>query len=397
MVSKSILVSKLSPYLSKKKIIVYDQKTNDIIEELIKNHKINSSEYDKISKYFYNDNVLVIAKNLFDFCKKNIDYVIEKGTDQTLRSPAAILINGSGDCKQYSQFICGILDSINRNYKKIDCCYRFAAYNDNKEIQHVFVVVKHNNKEYWIDPVLNYFNEKKQYNFKKDKKMSLYQISGVKKMHCSGDEIGFSLRLKDISLKNLKRLVVNVATFPARQAFLAIVSVNAFDLAKKIAKGILKDRQKMFHFWTNIGGDFNALLRAVNNKQSEFKVSGFKIGDPATGTVAVVASPIVVACLAVLKEIGIDDKNIGKSIKNIVIDKTAEVIKNNGKALIENGVKQVVKIVNGNPVLVVTKADPTEITNEVPNEVTPMGTKKDNTLLYVGGAALALYLFNKKK
>jgi hypothetical protein len=413
--SKNFIVSKLGKYKGEKKVILYDQKANDIINELCKNHNINKSEYDKISRYFYHNDLVLTAKHLFDFCKKNINYVIERGTDQTLRSPGAILINGNADCKQYSQFIGGILDSINRLYQPVNWVYRFAAYNGNEEVQHVFVVMKYNNLEYWIDPVLNYFNEKKEYNFKKDKKMSLYQVSGI---NDNNEEIGSWLsdrfkhtwvernvinkvRINDISINNVKNFVVKVATFPARQAFLAIVSINAFDLGKSIAKGILKDRAKIKKFWENVGGDFAALLRAVNNQQSQFKVSGSMIGlEPVTTTAAVVASPIIVAITAVLKEIGVDPKNLGDSLKKIVVDKTAEVIKNNGKAFIENGVNHIIENINGQPTLKIEAATQEEIKNNQDNgnNSNPPVTfeKKDNTLLYAGGAALALYLFTKK-
>ena len=124
--------------------------------------------------------------------------IVATGSKQSLRTPAAILINGSGDCKQYSQFIGGCLDAINRNSKKIDWCYRFASYNYNKDIQHVFIVLKINNKEIWIDPVLNELNEKKEYNFKIDKNMSLYQVSGFE-----NEEIG-KIRLKLPKIKSFR-------------------------------------------------------------------------------------------------------------------------------------------------------------------------------------------------
>lgn len=397
MVNKSFLVGKLSPYLGKKKVIVLNQNTSDIIKELIKSHKNNEFEYNKIYKYFDSSNVLNIAKNLFNFCKQNINYKIESGDKQSLRSPAAILINGSGDCKQYSQFIGGILDAINRNSKRIDWCYRFAAYNNNNDIQHVFVVIKINNREYWIDPVLSEFNERKQYNYKIDKKMSLYQISGFQ-----NDEIGKfkikipKIRLKDISIKNIKNLGLKVALAPSRNAFLAIVSFNSFGLGRNLAKAIQKDRNKIKKFWENFGGDFKALLRAVNNRQS-IKVSG-SIGDPATGTAAVAASPILAAVVKLLKDMGIDTKDIGGSVKNILETKAASLIENKGKEVIESGFKSVVrKNPNGSTDLVITDAASTTIqeTDNLPSTEKGPSTK-NNTYLLLGGAAVALYLISKK-
>jgi hypothetical protein len=404
MVSKSVLVGNLSPYLGKKKIILYNQNTNDIIDQLIKSHKLNAKEYDKIYKYFDDTNVLKIAKNLFNFCKKNIKYNIESGNRQSLRTPAAILINGSGDCKQYSQFIGGVLDAINRNSKRINWFYRFAAYNEKKEIQHVFIVIKINNVEYWIDPVLNYFNEKKQFNNKIDKKMSLYQISGM-----DNDEIG-KLRLKfpkikiakgiDRAFKDVKKVVLKVGLAPSRNAFLALVSFNSLGLAKKIARGILKDRRKVELFWKNLGGDFNALLRAVNNRQSQYKVSGYydSIGDPATGTAAAAAAPIIAAVLKVLKEMGVDTEDIAGSVSKLAQKEAVKLIENNGKQIIEGGLKSVLKKSSeGNPQVEVTNATPEDIQQSQNNNVsTGEPTKKNNTILYVGAAAAALYFISKK-
>ena len=68
-------------------------------------------------------------------------------------------------------------------------------------------MLKINNKEIWIDPVLNELNEKKEYNFKIDKNMSLYQVSGFE-----NDEIGkIRLKLPKIKIaKGIKRAVTDV-------------------------------------------------------------------------------------------------------------------------------------------------------------------------------------------
>lgn len=419
MVNKSILVNKLSPYLGQKKIIVYNQNTSDIIKELIKSHTINEKEYDKIYKSFLDPNVLNIAKNLFNFCKKNIKYKIESGSGQSLRTPAAILINGSGDCKQYSQFIGGVLDAINRNGKKINWCYRFAAYNYNKDIQHVFIVIKINNIEYWIDPVLDYFNEKKLYNYKIDKKMSLYQISGFE----NNDQIG-KLKLKipkikiakgikravtdvkkvnikkgiDRAITDVRKVALKVGLAPSRNAFLGLVSLNAFNLGKSLAKGIIKDRRKVEKFWQDIGGNFNALLKAVNNKQSQFRVSGFdSIGEPATGTLAAAAAPIIAAVTKLLKELDIDPKDLVNSATKIAQKQAVKLIENKGQDLIQNGFKSVLnKNDQGVTEVQITEATPAEIMQSGLTPPVATTEKKNNTILYVGAAGLALYFITKK-
>lgn len=403
MVRKSILVNHLQPYTGTKKPIIYNQSTNDIIDELLKAHKVYANQYDKIYKYFDTGNLNSTIKNLFDFCKKNIEYKIESGDSQSLKSPAAILIQGYGDCKQYSQFIAGVLDAINRNSKKINWCYRFASYNNKKQLQHVFVVVKQKNNEVWIDPVLDYLDEKKQYNFKLDK-MALYQISGFENEE--NQQIGLSfkkigrtikkIRIKDISIKNIKNLALKVTLAPSRNAFLGLVSVNAFGLAANLAKAIQKDRSKVQRFWKDVGGDFSALIRAVNNRQSN-KVSGY-IGDPATGTAAAAASPILVAVAKLLKDLGIDPKDLKKSVLSNVENQIAKTINTKGKDLVENGFKSIVKKKpDGSNELVMEPAgiQPTNEFAEKPKaDLTPT---KNNTILYVAGGAAALYLLTKKR
>jgi len=180
MLLKKDLLSKLPIYNGKIGILKYEQNTDDIITHLLKCHDEYKKDYDKIYPYFLGNTLEETCYNIFDFLKKNVLYRIEPSTKQTLKSPSAIMAQGYGDCKQYSQFAGGILDAINRNKYKIDWCYRFASYNNDKELQHVFIVAKDNTgKEIWLDPVLSSFNNRKKYTFKEDKKpMALYKISG---------------------------------------------------------------------------------------------------------------------------------------------------------------------------------------------------------------------------
>ena len=405
MVQKSILVSKLQPYLNQKKVLKYNQTTKDIISELLKSHRLNENEYNKIYKFFEASTIEKTLKNLFDFCKQNIDYRIESGDSQSLKSPAAILIQGYGDCKQYSQFVGGVLDAINRNSKPINWVYRFSSYNVNKDIQHVFIVVKVKSGEIWCDPVLNYLNERKEYNFKKDKNMSLYQISGFE-----NEEIGkFKIKIPKIKIAkgikravaDVKKVVLKVGLAPSRNAFLALVSFNSFNLGKNIAKGILKDRSKVERFWKNLGGDFGALLRAVNNRQSEFRVSGVNyIGDPATGTAAAAAAPILAAIAKLLKDMGIDTKDLAKSVTNIAQKEAVKLIENKGQAIIQDGFKSVIKKgKTGENEVIITPASESNFlpqsTNTMPSNTTTEPSK--NNMILIGAAVVGVYLLTKKK
>jgi hypothetical protein len=238
MVSKVELLQKLKPYVGTLKIVKYDQGTNDIIKELLQSHKEQASEYDKIYPYFIGKNLKETARNIFNFLKRNVRYSIEPGSKQTLKSPSSILAQGYGDCKQYSQFIGGILDAIKRNKGGLDWCYRFASYNPENQIQHVFVVAKDNSGHViWIDPVLSKLDERKKYTFKKDKtpSMALYKISGT-------EEIG-KISLKKLSLKNIAKVAKKVAK-PLSKVVKVATSITPAGAGLNLAKGGLKKLAK---------------------------------------------------------------------------------------------------------------------------------------------------------
>lgn len=185
MLSKEILAKKLSPFLGTEKTLVLNQDTGDIIDGIVSMHDKYRSEYDKIYKYFVGDNVDDTAYNIWCYLKDNFKYNIESEDLQVLRSPASIMNNKVGiDCKNYSLCAAGLLDAYRRK-EKLDfgLDFRFASYDPfNKTPQHVFVVIKENGKEYWLDPVLDEYDLKKQPYYYKDKKinkMALIALSGI--------------------------------------------------------------------------------------------------------------------------------------------------------------------------------------------------------------------------
>ena len=251
-IDKKFILSKLKPYVGTLRILKYDQGTQDIIKELLYVHGQEAAEYDKIYQFFYTGDLASTARNIFKFLKQNVRYVIESGAKQTLKSPSALLVQGYGDCKQYSQFAGGILDAINRNKGGADWAYRFSSYNDKKNIQHVFVVAfDKSGREIWIDPVLPTFNEKKSYKYKIDKRpnnMALYKISGI-------DEGSFGkISLKKLPLKKIAIAVKPIAkkmikvARPVSQAVKVVkfatpagaASVVAKKVIKTVAKGVIK-------------------------------------------------------------------------------------------------------------------------------------------------------------
>lgn len=167
------------------KVMEYDDHTtNDIIETLEKYHPQDRKEYDKISDGFWMGNVKDTAKELFDFLKKNVRYKEEPDSYQTSKSPGVLLHQGYGDCKHYTSFITGVVDSLSRKGYPIDSStYRFVSDTPDKDVHHVFAIVSGDGKSYWTDPVLSRFDQRPIFYKSQSKKMggigAIYRLSGA--------------------------------------------------------------------------------------------------------------------------------------------------------------------------------------------------------------------------
>jgi len=183
MISKNIILGILPPFQNKQNVILENQNVSDIITGILNTHKKYAKDYDKIYQYFIGEDLEQTGRNIFDFLKTNVPYFIESNEFQYLKSPASI-ISTKGDCKSYALFACGVLQAFARNKNPdLEVYYRFASYDPfNKTPEHVYCVVKEYGQEYWIDPVLDRFNQRKEPYFYKDKKlntMALVGLSGI--------------------------------------------------------------------------------------------------------------------------------------------------------------------------------------------------------------------------
>lgn len=343
------LLGILSPFGNTKSMIVENQTTKDIMQQIIETHKKYQNDYDKISQQFWKGSVKATCKYLFDFLKTNVKYDVEPDYRQSVKSPAAILstgryANGGNDCKHYSLFQAGILDSLSRKGYKIDWCYRFANYKLFQVMpHHVFVVVKINGVEYWCDPVLNTWNQHKPYINKIDRKMALYSISGIGRTR--------------------KRVGAKIALFPARKAFLLLVRINFKKFAIKLYRRLNSpQRAELLQKWIQLGGKPELLISTVNKAAAKYKRkhSGRSIGAaPAAAAVIVAAAPVIAVLLKFLKPERADE-----------IDEATEAVTQAAEAF-------------------------TDQSQEQPGEQQSVGAV-DPYLLY-GGLALAGYLIYKNK
>ena len=260
--------------------------------------------------------------------KKNVPYVIESEDKQLVKSPAAIL-NTQADCKCYSLFIGGVANALN-----IPFCFRFASYKPNqKNPGHVFIVFHPGtSNEIWVDPVLNFFNYKKQYCYaidKKPRKMAIYSISGIGATKATRKE-----KKKVILKKITKGLgkgtkgILKVAAAPARNAFLGLVRLNVSGLATKIMKVWAKNPSKLTNFWNGIGGQINKLLDTAKKGASKKRIGYMELGMVgfAIPAALVAAAPILAKFTALLKSIGINPEDLVDVAKIALTKKTEDVL-----------------------------------------------------------------------
>lgn len=181
--TKDILLQSLPPYRGEKQLITGTQKVSDIINEILTAHELFSPDYDRICGYFAGGSVRQICDRLVTFCRSAIKYRIETEQMQTVKSPAAILAQHTGDCKHYASFIGGVLDALNRQGKKIKWRYRFASYSPmNREPEHIFVVVEDEGREIWCDPTPGADKVRPFWQIDKKAKvkgMALMRVSGI--------------------------------------------------------------------------------------------------------------------------------------------------------------------------------------------------------------------------
>jgi len=388
MVTTGMLLGRINPYNNKRKILVENQSTNDIIQSILDNHKKYINEYKNISSFFKGSNNYETGKNIYNYLKKNISYKIDSANQQLIKSPAAILATKEADCKMYSNFAAGILDNL-----KIPFVYRFAGYSafDNQPA-HVFVVINPNTKkEIWLDAVLRQYDYKKPYNFKIDKKMAVIAVSGIGKAGKG------KAKVKNF-LKKGAKVIVKVAATPARNAFLLLVKLNFTGLATKLAASFAKEPSKLQKLWEGtLGGKMKALKSAFDKGKNKKRIFGHDnsfIGAEPTATAAVIAAaaPILAKVSTFLKSVGINPAELVDIGKKALNEKAKALVTKKLMPRVEQG-----EVFN-------------EIANEVVNEdnlpmqtsnakaaTNVMATKNKMLPLYLLGGAALVYLIAKKK
>ena len=389
---KNILLGRLKSFGGNSKMIVRDQQVPDIISAMLSAHKMYAGEYDKISKDFYSGDGIQTAKKLFEFLKKNVQYKIESDKSQRIMSPSAILSLGKNDCKNYALFIMGVLDSLKRK-GLIDnkIYYRFASYKLLDEIpHHVFAVIQDNEgNEYFIDPVLSTFNERKTYYHKIDKipSMPLYSVSGI-------GQTKKKAAAKAVApvQKEKKKIVLKIALAPARGSFLLLVGLNFMGLATKLKTAFDNRADETQNWWKNLGGNPNELLRKVEQGAKKKRIAGHEVEFNSEGQIGVVATtaaaasataaPILIKLAEFLSKLGIDVKEVSEVGKRVLAKQVKNVVEK--------------KLQSDSRMEQASQDEVDRIVNQTDN-FNADGSKKMNYLPIVIGGAVIIYLISRKK
>ncbi len=407
------ILGRLNPYQAQERKIVEDQSTGDIISAITTSHEKYKPEYKKIALFFKGSNPKQTGKKLFDFLKNNVRYIIEPGDKQTVKSPAAILAQGHGDCKHYSLFAGGVLQQLG-----VPFAYRFASYKTfDPQPGHVFVVIHPGTeKEIWIDPVLSTFDYKKPYTYAKDKRMALYTVSGVgatpaqkaalkqakqAKKAAKGKEAKKAAKVEVKAarkaagrtagqvLKKGAKVVLKVNAAPMRAAFLLLVKLNFANLGVKLKRAWDKAPSKLQTFWESAGGKIDALKKAWEKGSTKKRIFGDDtIGAlPAAAAAApAAAAPLLVKIAEVLKNIGIEPEELIEIGKDAINQKAQELAK---KVLQPAAAKEAAQVE-------VADQLEEETTTATPAPMFKAATGTNMLPIILGGAAVLYFVMRKK-
>lgn len=405
------LLNSLPAYRGKQKVLVQNQSTKNIIDAIINAHYLYDEDYKRIAKYFEGANDLETAKNVFKFLKNNVRYVVDSEENQKIKSPAAIISTGACDCKCYSLFIGGILGAM-----KIPFVYRFASYNKNKSLGHVFVVMYYYAKEIYIDPVLDKFNDQKKYTHKIDKMIT--SISGIGKPSvkrvAKKEAKAVAKQNKEPKAKQpFKKVLVKVAAVPARNAFLLLVKLNFQGLAVKLSNSLINNTAGVQKIWTSVGGKFDSLKKAIEQGSRKAPVENITdeqavvqqeaIGEVTAAAAIAAAAPILLKVTSFLKRAGIDTAKIKQvASKELVksVNKAKDKIKQAAVKKLQPNDKNNVKLAVNTDILAQNNNEEPQIFDETKSvtleNVTVKSDKKNNTFLYAAAAVAAVFLISRK-
>ena len=243
--------------------------TQDIIQALcnVVPVAVDQCKGDIDSMIFKSGDPLVDAERCCRYIRSNVKYKADGFSEQNIQLPGRMFQDTKqADCKSFSLAFVGMMGALG-----YDCGFRFASYRPNKIPTHVYNFVLCNGKKYIFDACVENLKESPRHTYLQD--MKVQYLTGVPIMTNDLEYIGKKGRGKKF-LKNLGKGVKKVTLSPVRNAFLALVRLNARGLATKLNVAVGKDKSTTVSMWEKVGGKFDSLQNAINAGKNKKPLAG---------------------------------------------------------------------------------------------------------------------------
>ena len=227
------------------------------------------------------------------YIRSNVKYKADGFEEQNIQLPGRMFKGTKqADCKSFSLAFVGMMEALGH-----DVGFRFASYKPNKIPTHVYNFVVCKGKKYTFDSCVENLKESPRHTYIKDMKVQYLTGVPMENEFVNGRQERQARRARRQErredrqekrqerreerksegkgfFQNLGKGVKKVTLAPVRNAFLALVRLNARGLAKKLNIAVQKDKSTTEQFWNKLGGSFDALSAAINAGKSKKPLAG---------------------------------------------------------------------------------------------------------------------------
>lgn len=155
--------------------------TDDIISAMLLADKFAAADSADVAEQLRGKDARDTCRRVWQFVRDSVRYrrdpLITKGgrkmSKEMVKSPSRTLKDGFADCKSMSILVASFLKNLNIPHQ-----YRFAAYDDDREVTHVYVIASPpgSKKDIVIDATYHRFDQEVPFKFKRDKKADMAEI-----------------------------------------------------------------------------------------------------------------------------------------------------------------------------------------------------------------------------
>lgn len=160
----------------KERIRYKDGDTDDIVKVILDMDSMSDKYVDaEAAQCLFGSDDYETLRNVWKFVNGNIQYKADARGKEVVKSPAALFSIGKGDCKSFSIAEVALLRAL--GFKGIR--YRFASYNNNADVTHVYVICKLRGEDVILDAVHSRFDDEVNYAWKRDIAATKTHVSGI--------------------------------------------------------------------------------------------------------------------------------------------------------------------------------------------------------------------------